>query len=108
MKKCDILIARSLRSLAGGGGGGGGFYAGVQGFQVRKDIITTTQMLAFLGIGEILMLDQKKIKLNFKKTRLKEMDLLTIMEFDFPEYDNKNLVNWRGRYEQSIIEGKNI
>ena len=34
------------------------------------------------------------------------MDFLTIMEFDFPEYDNKNLVNWRGRYEQSIIEGK--
>ena len=34
------------------------------------------------------------------------MDLLIIMEFDFPEYDNKNIENWRGRYEQSIIEGK--
>ena len=53
------------------------------------------------------MLGQKK-KLNFKKRRLKEMDLLIIMEFDFPEYDNKNIENWRGRYEQSIIEGKNI
>ena len=34
------------------------------------------------------------------------MDSLTIMEFDFPEYDNKTVENWRGRYEQSIIEGK--
>ena len=53
------------------------------------------------------MLDQKNIKLNFKKSRLKEMDLLTIMDFDLLA-DDKNLVNWRGRYEQSIIEGKKI
>ena len=39
----------------------------------------TTRILSFLGIGEILMLGQKKIKLNFKKRRLKEMILLTIM-----------------------------
>ena len=36
------------------------------------------------------------------------MDTFTMMEFDFPEYDNKNIDNWRGRYEQSIIEGKYI
>ena len=47
-------MARSLRSLAGG------LYGGVQGFQVRIDIIITTRILAFLGIGEILMLVQKK------------------------------------------------
>ena len=35
-------MARSLRSLAGG------LYGGVEGFQVRKDIIITTQILAFL------------------------------------------------------------
>ena len=35
------------------------------------------------------------------------MDSLTIMDFDLLA-DDKNLVNWRGRYEQSIIEGKNI
>ena len=34
------------------------------------------------------------------------MDSITIMEFDFPVYENKNIENWRGRYEQSIIEGK--
>ena len=33
------------------------------------------------------------------------MDSLTIMDFDFLA-DDKNLVNWRGRYEQSIIEAK--
>ena len=66
-------MARSLRSLAGG------LYGGVQGFQVRKDIIITTRILSFFGKGETSMLDQKKIKLNFKKRRLKEMELFTIM-----------------------------
>ena len=33
------------------------------------------------------------------------MDSLTIMDFDLLA-DDKNLVNWRGRYEESIIEGK--
>ena len=33
------------------------------------------------------------------------MDLLTIMDFDLLA-DDKNLVNWKGKYEQSIIEGK--
>ena len=33
------------------------------------------------------------------------MDLLTIMDFDLLA-DDKKLVNWRGRYEQSVIEGK--
>ena len=47
-------MARSLRSLAGV------LYGGVQGFQVRKDIIITTQILTFLGISEVLMLGQKK------------------------------------------------
>ena len=46
-------MARSLRSLAGV------LYGGVQGFQVRKDIITT-QILTFFGISEVLMLGQKK------------------------------------------------
>ena len=42
---------RSLRLLAGV------LYGGVQGFQVRKNIIITTQTLSFLGKSEILMLD---------------------------------------------------
>ena len=54
-------------------------YRGVQGFQLRKNIFLTAQILSFFEIGETLMLDQKKIKLNFKKRRLKEKDLLTIM-----------------------------
>ena len=33
------------------------------------------------------------------------MDLLTIMDFDLLA-DDTNLVNWRSRYEQSVIEGK--
>ena len=45
---------RSFTSLAGV------LYGGLQGFQVRKDIITTTLILAFFGKGERLMLDQKK------------------------------------------------
>ena len=36
-------------------------------FVPEKKIIITTQILAFFGISERLMLDQKKIKLNFKK-----------------------------------------
>ena len=47
-------MARSLRSLAGI------LYGGVQGFQVRKDIIITTQILSFFGKSERLMLSQKK------------------------------------------------
>ena len=43
-------MARSLRSLAGV------LYGGVLGFQVRKNIIITTQILSFFGIGEVLML----------------------------------------------------
>ena len=34
------------------------------------------------------------------------MDSITIIEFDFPVYQNKNIENWRGRYEQSNIEGR--
>ena len=48
-------------------------------FVPEKNIIITTQILAFFGISETLMLVEKIIKLNFKKRRLKEMDLLTIM-----------------------------
>ena len=47
-------MVHSLRSLAGV------LYGGVQGFQVRKDIIITTQILTFFGISEVLMLGQKK------------------------------------------------
>ena len=39
----------------------GVLYGGVQGFQVRKCIIITTQIFViFLGIGEMLLLGQKK------------------------------------------------
>ena len=49
--KFDKLMAHSLRSLAGV------LYGGVQGFQVRKNIIITTQIFViFLGIGEMLLL----------------------------------------------------
>ena len=48
-------------------------YGGVQGFQVRKDIIITTRILSFFGIGERLLLDQKK-------GGLKKWKILTIME----------------------------
>ena len=47
-----------------------------------------------------------KNKIEFLEKRFKEIDIFTIMEFDFPVYENKNIENWRGRYEQSIIEGK--
>ena len=35
--------------------------------------------MPFFEIGEIILLDQKIIKLNFKKRRLKEMEMSTIM-----------------------------
>ena len=38
----------------------GVLYGGVQGFQVRTYIIITTQILAFFGISETLLLGQKK------------------------------------------------
>ena len=44
-------MARSLRSLAGV------LYWGVQGFQVRKDIIIPTLILSFFGKCEILVRD---------------------------------------------------
>ena len=50
------------------------------------------------------MLDQKKINLNFKKRRLKEMDLLTIM--DSIAIEDFRLNHWKARVEQSVIEGK--
>ena len=61
--------------------------------------------MPFFEIDEILLLDQKIIKLNFKKRRLKEMEIFTIMDLDLLA-DYKSLVNWKGRVEQSVIEGK--
>ena len=49
-------------------------------FGSEKNIIITTQILAFFGKGENINVGSEKIKLNFKKGRLKEMELLTIME----------------------------
>ena len=48
-------------------------------FKSEHTLSYTTQILPFFEIGETLLLDQKKIKLNFKKRRLKEMDSFTIM-----------------------------
>ena len=47
----------------------GVLYGGVQEFQVRENIITTTQILSFCGKGEILMLGQKK-KIEFLENKV--------------------------------------
>ena len=47
-----------------------------------------------------------KNKIDFLEKSFKEKDIFTIMEFDFPVYENTNIENWRGRYEQSNMEGK--
>ena len=57
----------------------GVLYGRVQEFQVRRCIIITTLIVVFFGISETLLLDQKnKIEL-FRKWRLKEMEIFTIM-----------------------------